>query len=221
MINNPVLTSSLKKYQHTFNTVVPFNKKKDKLLHMNFTATNTDLNSEILDDENKFTNYINQKIKNANALYGIGGYAEFRNFYSRSYVFDADKPGEEPRRLHLGIDIWGKEGISDTLKKLKHQNYGKDLVLILFQFYVKPIPYLLQNLKEIENYRRNEKSIGIPIIITDENFFSKSEDRRYTVLKQAMLLKLDLLAEVVTKKKLDTKMELLKADLSKLLDINV
>ena len=117
--------------------------------------------------------------------------------------------------------IWRKEGISDTLKKLKHQNYGKDLVLILFQFYVKPIPYLLQNLKEIENYRRNEKSIGIPIIITDENFFSKSEDRRYTVLKQAMLLKLDLLAEVVTKKKLDTKMELLKADLSKLLDINV
>ena len=110
MINNPVLTSSLKKYQHTFHTVVPFNKKKDKLLHLNFTATNTELTGEIIDDENKFTNYISQKIKNANALYGIGGYAEYRNFYSRSHVFDADKPGEEPRRLHLGIDIWGEAG---------------------------------------------------------------------------------------------------------------
>ena len=110
MINNPVLASSLKKYQNTFHPVVPFNSKKDKLLRMNFTATNTELTNEILDDENLFANYIKQKIKNANALYGIGGYAEYRNVYSRSAVFDADKPGEEPRRLHLGIDIWGDAG---------------------------------------------------------------------------------------------------------------
>lgn len=113
--------------------------------------------------------------------------------------------------------IWGEKGISDTLKKLKHENYGKDLVLALFQFNVKPTPMELQRLKEIESYRKNEKSIGIPIIVTDENFFSKSEEGRYSFLKQSILQKLELLAEVVKKKKLDTKMDLLKADLEKLL----
>lgn len=113
--------------------------------------------------------------------------------------------------------IWGEKGICDTLKKLRHEDYGKDLKLALFQFYVKPTPMELQKLKEIESYRKNEKSIGVPIIVTDENFFSKSEEGRHSFLKQSILQKLDLLAEVVKKKKLDTNMEQLKSDLKKLL----
>ena len=115
--------------------------------------------------------------------------------------------------------IWGENGIDNTLKKLEHETYGEDLILILLQFYVKPIPYLQQNLKEIEPYRKKEKAIGIPIIVTDENFFSKSEEGRYNFLKQSIMQKIDLLAEVVKKKKLDTKMDLLKTDLEKLLSI--
>jgi hypothetical protein len=113
--------------------------------------------------------------------------------------------------------IWGEKGICDTLKKLKHEDYGKDMIMILFQFYVNPIPYELSNLKEIEPYRKKEKSIGIPIIATDENFFSKSEEGRYNFLKQSIFQKLDLLSEVVRQKKLDTKIELLKSDLQKIL----
>ena len=109
--------------------------------------------------------------------------------------------------------IWGNKGISDMLKRLKYENYGNDLKLALFQFYIKPIPYLLQHLKEIESYRKKEKAIGIPIIVTDENFFNKSEEERYNFLKQSILQKLDLLAEVVKKKKLDTDMDKLKSDL--------
>ncbi len=112
--------------------------------------------------------------------------------------------------------ISGENGISNKLKKLHHEDYGKDLILILFQFQVNPIPYLLQNLKEIENYRKNEKSIGIPVIITDENFFSRSEEGRYGFLKKSILQKLDLLEEVVKKKKLDTNVKKLKEDLSNL-----
>ena len=113
--------------------------------------------------------------------------------------------------------IWGNKGISDTLKKLNNEEYGKDLKLALFQFNVKPTAIEQQRLKEIEPYRAKEKAIGIPIIVTDENFFSKSEEGRFSFLKQSVLQKLDLLAEVVKKKKLDTKMDLLKADLEKLL----
>ena len=114
--------------------------------------------------------------------------------------------------------IWGDKGISDTLKKLNQENYGKDLKLALFQFYVNPIPMMEQALKEIEAYRKSEKSIGIPIVINAKNFFSQTEEGRYSFLKQSILQKLDLLAEVVKKKKLDTKIDLLKADLEKLLN---
>jgi hypothetical protein len=113
--------------------------------------------------------------------------------------------------------IYGENNLAETIKKLQHVDYGTDLILILFQFYVNPISYLLENLKEIESYRKNEKAIGIPIIVTDENFFSKTEAERYDFLKESILQKLDLLDQVVKKKKLDTNMELLKADVKKIL----
>jgi hypothetical protein len=115
--------------------------------------------------------------------------------------------------------IWGERGIGDILKKLHNEDYGTDLRLALFQFYVNPIAYELDSLKEIESYRKNEKSIGLPIIVNDENFFSKSEDRRYSFLKQSILEKLDLLAEVVKKRKLDTKIDLLKSDTLEVLSL--
>jgi hypothetical protein len=113
--------------------------------------------------------------------------------------------------------VWGENGISDRLRVLINETYGNDMELILLQFYVNPIPYLRQHLKEIEGYRKKEKSIGIPIIVNDENFFNKTESERFEFLKQSILQKLDLLAEVVRKKKLDTNIELLKADVERVL----
>ena len=106
---NTILTSALKKNQNIFHGVVPFNAKEDKLLRMNFTATNKELTDVVIEDSNRFAAYISQKIKDAGARYGIGGYAEFRSIYSRSNVFD-NSIGGEPRRLHIGIDIWGEAG---------------------------------------------------------------------------------------------------------------
>jgi hypothetical protein len=146
---------------------------------------------------------------------------------AQATIYDINKSDEEELLEQTQINkehdifcsyIWGERGISDTLKKLKNENYGQDMTIILFQFYVKPIPYLLQNLKEIESYRKKEKSIGIPIIVTDENFFNKSEEERYNFLKQSIFQKLDLLAEVVKKKKLDTDINKLKIDLQRVFD---
>ena len=113
--------------------------------------------------------------------------------------------------------IFGENGISNTLKKLNNYDYGKDLELALFQFNVKPTLIELQRLKEIEPYRKNEKSIGIPIIVNDENFFNNSEDERRKFLKESILRKIDLLADVVKKRKLDTNVEKLKSDLATVL----
>jgi hypothetical protein len=112
--------------------------------------------------------------------------------------------------------IWGEYGFCNKLKSLKHEAYGKDLVLILFQFYLNPIPYELENLKEIERYRKKEKSIGIPVIVNDNNFFNRSENDRQEFLRKSILQKIDLLSTVVNRNKLDTKIELLKTDIEML-----
>lgn len=101
-----MLETILKSGANDFHPVVPF-EKGDKLLLLDFTENNTELSAEILADTNLFIQYINNKLSTPNARYGIGGYSENRTVYSRSKVFDAPDGGE-PRKLHLGIDIWGK-----------------------------------------------------------------------------------------------------------------
>lgn len=96
----------LKKHSASFHPVVPFDPEKDKMLLLDFTAANTTLSNEILYGTNSFCEYIDQLLANK-YKYGIGGYSEHRAVYARSAVFDSI---EEPRRLHLGIDIWGTAG---------------------------------------------------------------------------------------------------------------
>ena len=91
-----------------FEQVVLFDPGRDRLLLLDLTINNTELTVDVLQDITSFSNYINRKLENAQARYAIGGYAEHRQVYSRSNAFDGATPGEEPRRLHLGIDIWAK-----------------------------------------------------------------------------------------------------------------
>lgn len=100
----------IRKYQSTFHPVVKVDPKKDRLLALDFTARNEDLTAAIIENTAAFSAYIDQQLQAAHARFGIGGYAEHRTVYSRSKMFDAARPGEEPRRLHLGIDIWGPAG---------------------------------------------------------------------------------------------------------------
>jgi murein DD-endopeptidase MepM/ murein hydrolase activator NlpD len=84
-----------------FAPVVP-SAPATQFLQLDLTEKNKELTPEILQDTQLFTDYINSKLAAAGARYGIGGYNEDRPIYSRSAVFDA----AEPRRLHLGVDIW-------------------------------------------------------------------------------------------------------------------
>jgi peptidoglycan LD-endopeptidase LytH len=107
------LVSILNMNRAVFGPVVPFDPLSDKLLVLDFTGKNTELTDEILDDVKAFIDYINNKLQSHNARYGIGGYAEERTVYRRSKIFDSfsatgSDAEDEPRRLHLGIDIWGK-----------------------------------------------------------------------------------------------------------------
>ena len=79
----------------------------DRLYAFDFTSNNKELNDAVLADTALFSGWIDQKLRDNQAKYGIGGYNEHRTIYSRSSHFNA---AQEPRRLHLGTDIWGKAG---------------------------------------------------------------------------------------------------------------
>lgn len=102
------LVMILKKHFADFHPVVSFDAKKEKICSLDFTAGNKEIDENILMHTHRFIQYINEKLQQAGAKYGVGGYAEHRTVYSRSKVFDAEILGDEPRRLHLGVDIWGK-----------------------------------------------------------------------------------------------------------------
>ncbi|TCJ18837.1 peptidase M23 [Flaviaesturariibacter flavus] len=79
----------------------------DKLLRMNLTAENSALNAETFTSTDRFSAWVEDLLHREGARYGVGGWGEHRTIYARSEKFDT---GEEPRRLHLGIDIWGAAG---------------------------------------------------------------------------------------------------------------
>lgn len=77
---------------------------KDRLLKMNFTASNQALEKVNLKDTIAFNSFVFGQIEDAGTEIGYGGYDEKRIIYSRSDHFGE----EEPRCLHLGIDLWMK-----------------------------------------------------------------------------------------------------------------
>lgn len=100
------LFNLLKRHSPNYHPVVPFDAKKNKLLKLDFTQANEQLTEDLLLDTEAFSAYIENTL-GKKYTYGIGGYDELRSIYSRSDMYD---DAEEPRRLHLGIDIWGEVG---------------------------------------------------------------------------------------------------------------
>lgn len=108
MEKQQVFSEMIKSFSAGLKPVVPY-QKEDGLLLMDFTDNNTGLTDAVLCDTTLFSKYVEEQLQAAGAKYGIGGYNEHRTIYSRSKVFDTPD-GQEPRRLHLGTDIWGPAG---------------------------------------------------------------------------------------------------------------
>ncbi len=110
-----VLENVLLKNQPNFRSVVNFNTATEKIARLNLSKSNTELTEEIYSNTKSFSNYVDKKRTEQQAKFLIGGYAELRDMYKRSLLFDEEKKygiekpvTEEPRRLHIGIDIWGE-----------------------------------------------------------------------------------------------------------------
>lgn len=107
-------------HRPSFHSVVD-HSATDTLLKIDLSKANTELTEFIYSDTGSFSAYLNKLREKNNARYLIGGYNERREMYKRSVLFNIvkyDLPEEaihnelhaEPRRLHLGIDIWGETG---------------------------------------------------------------------------------------------------------------
>jgi peptidoglycan LD-endopeptidase LytH len=180
--NNQRLAGTLHKHAQTFHAVIPFTPGKDKLLLLDFSTNDKELSSIILDNTQRFSNYITDKLKSAQAKFGIGGYNELRELYGRSRVFDPDTPGEEPRRLHLGIDIWGKPytAVMSPLDAVIHSfafnnNFGDYGATLVLSHYIEGCSFhtlyghlslnSIKNLREGGNVKRGDVigEFGIPM----------------------------------------------------------
>lgn len=102
-----LITELLRKYQPSFAPVVPFDWSQDKFLVLDFTENNPDLATVDLQNSQLFSDYVFGKLHAANASVGVGGYNEHRTIYRRSAHFQQT---DEPRCIHLGIDIWAAAG---------------------------------------------------------------------------------------------------------------
>ena len=164
------LSVVLARHSAGFYSVVPFDPGRDVLYPFDFTAANTNLRPEDIADTERFANYINRTLRANNARYGIGGYNEHRTLYARSKHFDS---AEEPRRLHLGVDIWGPAGtpVMSPLDGIVHSfafnnndsDYGATIILThhldgvsLHTLYGHMSLNSLKNLEEGRHIRRGE-----------------------------------------------------------------
>jgi len=104
-------------------------------LPIDLSISNSDLLA--LKNADDFETYINAYLQKNKAKVAFGGYNEFRNLYKRSNIFN-DMDLEE-RNIHIGIDLWIKEGtpvlaaLDGTVHSLDYNvglgNYGPTIIL--------------------------------------------------------------------------------------------
>jgi murein DD-endopeptidase MepM/ murein hydrolase activator NlpD len=132
------LASFLQTHPDRVGKVVDVDRLNDCLLAFDFTENNQELTANEVSDIPRFSAWVNHKLAESGCRYGIGGYFEHRTLYSRSSLFNT--PDAEPRRLHLGIDIWGPAGtpvyapLAGKVHSFQDNNnfgdYGPTIILI-------------------------------------------------------------------------------------------
>lgn len=180
----PELINYLKDHPDSISPLVDFDKHSDKLFSFDFTSENTELKQQVIADTRQFAAWIDGKLGENDCRYGIGGYNEHRTLYSRSELFDKDS---EPRRLHLGIDIWGPAGtaVYAPLKGFIHSfryndafgDYGATIILehdlnglILYSLYGHLSLKSIKDLVKGSSVRQGEKLAELGVFSENGNW---------------------------------------------------
>lgn len=115
MIDIKDFAAIMKRIADDFHQVIPFDAKTQKIALLDLSPANANFSQKDYESTETLSQFINQNKKAKNANFLIGGYREERNMYRRSNLFDKNVIEdssiiEEPRNMHLGIDVWGDAG---------------------------------------------------------------------------------------------------------------
>ena len=92
--------------QRAFAPLLPFDLDSPNVVVFDFTERNARLRPEDVGDVARFSRHVFDALAAAGSPVGIGRYDEDRVIYRWSSLFS----GEEPRTVHLGIDLWAAPG---------------------------------------------------------------------------------------------------------------
>lgn len=127
------LAKLLLRHQEKFQEVIKGIRDEKNLIRLDLSESNRSLLQLDLVDTSAFSLWLEEQL---NHKIGWGGYMERRGIYRRSRHFDGN---DEPRSLHLGIDLWTAAGtaIFCAMPAVVHSfhdnkgfgNYGPTVVL--------------------------------------------------------------------------------------------
>ncbi len=170
MIGTENIVRILEKHAHDFHYVVPLNKE-DKVVSLDLSKNNTAFTQSIYSNASNFISFIGLERRRQNATYLIGGYMEHREMYSRSNLFDKNIidniSADEPRVIHLGIDVWGDAGtkihapLGGMIESFAYNNnFGDYGATIILQHQLETINFYTLyghlSIKDIENKRKGQ-----------------------------------------------------------------
>lgn len=158
------LKEILKNSKTDYSPVVKFKTDHPALVVLDLSENNLELQKLDIKDTETFNRWISRQLVYKEAEAGIGGYGENRIIYRRSDHYD----GDEPRSIHLGLDIWMPAGteIFAPLEGIIHSfqdnqgfgNYGPTLIL---EHQLQQIRFfsLYGHLcrEDLKNYQRGQK----------------------------------------------------------------
>ncbi len=107
-MHTPPLEAILHKFKGKFASVMPFSLRRKRLCYIDLSSDNKALTLDIVSSTRHFSAYISAYTHSRRAELAIGKYAEDRSIYRKSTHFTPT--GEEPRTVHLGVDIWVEMG---------------------------------------------------------------------------------------------------------------
>jgi murein DD-endopeptidase MepM/ murein hydrolase activator NlpD len=130
------LAAALIQHRMEFASVLGFDVRTENCVVINFTAENKELEGIDLSDSRNAERYIWDKMKSGSARFATGGYNEKRLQYSLRKLFQG---ADEPRNIHLGIDLWTEAGTSvhapldgvvhSFQDNNQHGDYGPTIIL--------------------------------------------------------------------------------------------
>jgi peptidoglycan LD-endopeptidase LytH len=98
------IEAALQPLQPSFAHILSFPLNKQNTVVLDLSRNNPALSSIDLKNTSHFAHYLFDEVLQGKI--GIGGFMEDRMVYTRS----AHYGGEEPRSIHLGVDIWAQAG---------------------------------------------------------------------------------------------------------------